>query len=202
MRRTVSFAVLMMTLCLLCACGGKQNEVFQAPMDFRADFLAKGSCRFTAAGTAEVEQRLYEMTLGCTCRSDGTAEIRICEPESIAGVEAETDGRTGKILYDGMSLAFGVPCDDRLAPAAMPAVLCHAWAEGYILSAGQDETGLLAVYDFGADDPVNVRTWFDEEGLPIRAEFVWMGRVCGRLEITDFELISGGNYEAAEEDLG
>ena len=201
MRRTM-LAVPMMLLCLLCACRGKENTPMQAPLGLRAALNSGSGCRFTAEGTAEVEQRLYELSLSCRVRSDGTAEVRVNLPESIAGIEAETDGKTGRLRFDGLNLTFGLPDDERLSPLAMPAVLFRAWQEGYVVSAGPDGADVLAVYDFGAGDPVGVRTWFDTECTPLRAELLWMGRVCGRLEIKDFEQISGGNHETAEEDLG
>ena len=203
-RRTL--AVLTMLLCLLCACGGKENSPLQTPIDFRADLLNSGGCSFQAQISAEVEERMYDLTLDCSCLSGGTARVTVLAPETIAGVCAETDGKTGKLLYDGLSLAFGLPCDQRLAPVAMPAAVCRAWAEGMITSTGQEEEGLLAVYSMGSDDPVTVRTWFGPEGTPIRAELVWMGRVCGRMQIADYQTeniqTTGGSYEAAEEDLG
>lgn len=201
MRRGL-IAVLMMLLCLLCACASKEDSPMQTPIDLRSELLNSGGCQFIAEITAEVEERIYELTLDCSCQADGTARVTVCAPETIAGITAETDGKTGKLLYDGLSLAFGLPSDDRLAPVAMPAVVCRAWAEGLITSAGQEEDGLLAVYSFGMEDPVTVRTWFNAETIPVRAELSWMGKVCGRVNIKDYKQSTGGSYEATEEDLG
>ena len=53
MRQRICFAVLMMSLCLLCACGGKESDPIQAPMDFRRELLTRGGCGMELEARAE-----------------------------------------------------------------------------------------------------------------------------------------------------
>jgi hypothetical protein len=68
-------AVLMMTLCLLCACGGKEKDPLQAPMDFRAELLARGGCAFELAARSEAGDRLWELELACALDPEGREEV-------------------------------------------------------------------------------------------------------------------------------
>ena len=189
--RRWSIAVPMMLLCLLCACGGKETNPLQAPMDFRKDLLQQGGCRVELAGTADLEEGVYSFRLEGRLDSDGSTEFTLLEPEELAGITVKTDGKTGRLICDAVSVAFGTPSDERLAPVSVPAALIRAWTEGYISSAGAEEELLLAVYELGYDsDTVSVYTWFDETGAPVRAELALRGKTEVRLTLSKFELLS------------
>ena len=197
------FAVPMMLLCLLCACGGKENDPLQAQLDFRAALLEAGGCRLTLAGTADVSDRLWDFALSAELRTDGTAELTLLAPDSVSGIKARVEGAAGRLICDEVSVEFGVPEEEGLAPVRVPTTLIRAWTEGYISSAGPDGEETLAVFELGYDaDRITVRTWFDAAGTPTRAELERQGRTCVRLDLSDFVMNTGGNYEAAEEDLG
>lgn len=196
-------AVPMLLLCLLCACAGKRTENLQAPVDFRASLLQAGGCSLRLEGTADVGDRVCAFGLDCVFRADGSAEMTLCQPETLAGITARVDGGTGSLRYDDVCVTFGLPEDARLSPMAAPASLLKAWLEGCIASAGAEGAGRRVVYEVGwEDDAYRAETVFNAEGLPVRAELALDGRVLCRLEISEFHLLSGGDYEAAEEDLG
>ena len=203
MRRFCLLAVLMMLLCLLCACGGKRKDELQAPVDFRASLLQAGGCSFRLEGTTDVEGRVYSYSLQCLCRTDGSAEAEVISPESIAGICIRTAPGEAKLLYDGAELSFGEPDDPRLAPAAAPATLTAAWTEAYITDAGMENGSLHVCYRLGYDDNVlYVYTDFDKAGRPVGAEMVFDGRRVSTLTVSDFEFTSGGNDETTQEDVG
>ena len=196
-------AVPMMLLCLLCACGGKETSPLQAPMDFRVSLLQAGGCRVKLEGTADTSDRIWEFALEANLQTDGTADLTLIRPEGVAGITAHLEGASGRLGCEEVSVEFGIPEDERLAPAAVPSTLILAWAEGYLASAGPDGTEILAVYELGYDaDAVRVETWFDATGTPVRAELGREGKTGIRLNLSNFELYSGGSYEAVEEDLG
>ena len=81
-------AVPMLTLCLLCACGGKANDPLQAPMDYRTDLLAHGGCAFELDARAEAGEQLWELSLDCELDANGDGTVTVLAPESIAGMMA------------------------------------------------------------------------------------------------------------------
>lgn len=193
----------MMLLCLLCACSGKENNPLQAPMDFRSDLLRQGGCRLLMEGTADVEDRVWSFALDCCLGTDGSMEAEILRPEDLSGITAQISGETGKLTCEDVSVEFGASADERLSPLSAPRTLMQAWTDGYISSAGPEDGLTLAVFELGYDsDTITVHTWFDETGVPVRAELAHRGTVGVRLMLSNFELSSGGNYEAAEENLG
>ena len=173
-------------------------------MEFRTRLLQAGGCSFRLEGVAEdAEDWVYAFALDCSGNADGDAAVCIRSPESLAGVTAETDGKTGNLRFDGVCVSFGIPEDARLAPLSVPSTLLRAWAGGCIASAGEDGDAWCTVYTLeGEGEPLSVYTWSDAEGRPIRAELVLEGRALCRLTITDFELDSGGEHETSEADLG
>ena len=192
-------AVPMLTLCLLCACGGKTNDPLQAPMDYRTDLLANGGCAFELDARVETGDRLWELSLDCELDANGDGTVKVLAPESIAGITAVTEGGTGSLRYDGVSLGLGTLPGTELAPAAAPGRLVRAWARDWIASAGPAEDALLACYE---DGPVTVRPWFDAERVPLRAELAIDGTVRFFGEIRNFTWKAGNTDETTQENLG
>ncbi len=203
MRRGSLIAVLMMLLCLLSACGGKEKKELQASVDFRTELLRAGGCRFRLDGRTEVEDRIYEYSLLCRCGTDGASEVEVLAPEPIAGIRVRTAPGEAKLLYDGAELTFGEPEEPRLAPAAAAATLVSAWTEANITDVGREDGALQMCCRFGYDeDGLLVYTTFDEKGKPASAELVCSSRTVTVLTISDFEFTTGGNDEITQEDMG
>lgn len=199
--RRMTLAVLPMLLCLLCACSSKEKTI-QAPMEFRTNLLKAGACTFSLHATEEFDDRVYDFSLACTCQTDGTTEATVSAPESISGISARTDGKTGELICEGTVLSFGVNPDARLAPLAVPSTLVNAWAGGYIASSGKDGAEECTVYELGyGDDTLKVYTWSSAGGVPLRVELALNGEVLCRGDLSDFQF-TGGNNEAAETNLG
>lgn len=198
-RRQWMLAVPMMLLCLLCACGGKENDPIQAAMDFRAALLARGGCRFTLAAQAESGGELWALDLDCQLEASGDGSVTVLAPESIAGIRAESRDGAESLVYEDVCLGLGTLPDSALAPAAIPGRLVRAWAQDWIASTGAEEGGLLVCCE---DGELEFRTWLDEEGLPRRMELALRGRSCFNAEIKNFEWKVEGTHETTEENLG
>ena len=202
MRRRL-LAVPMMLLCLLCACAGKRTESVQAPVDFRAGLLRAGGCSLRLEATADVGDQVCVFVLDCVLGADCSAELTLREPETLEGITARIDGDTGSLRFDDVCVTFGLPADSRLSPMEAPGMLIRAWIEGYIASAGTEGEEGCAVYEVGyGPDACRVETRFDADGIPIRAELSLEGRVICKFEISEYQLLSGGDYETTEEDMG
>ena len=198
-RRWMIIAVLMMTLCLLCACGGKEKDPLQVPMDFRTELLARGGCAFELAARSEAGDRLWELELACALDPEGRGTVTVLAPESIAGISAVLEDGKNSLRYGELSLGLGTLPGTELAPAAAPGALVRAWARDWIASAGPEEDGLLVCYGEG---PNTVRTRFDSGGVPLRAELLTDGRARFTAEIRNFEWKAEEDNETTEENLG
>ena len=173
-----------MLLCLLTACGGKETNALQAPLDFRAELLAKNGCSFTAQITADCGERVWQYAIRCKASPDGTAELEILAPDSIAGITAEITGADGKLRFDGAYVDFGLLADGELSPIAAPQTLFSCWTEQYIASSG----GGCVSYELGSGAKrLEMICRFDEDNLPVRAEIYQQGTQLMALEISDFE---------------
>ena len=182
----------MLPLLLLSACGGGETKRLQAPMAFRAELLNADCCAFHADLRVDVHGRLYEISADCRCDSDGASEITLTAPETVAGVKARVDGKTGRLEFDGTAVDFGLPADEDTAPVLLPGLLAKFWREGYILAAGEDEGLLQVSYE---DDlhgsPIRAETWFDEQHVPVYAELSADGAVFAWLTL-DGLVMDGG----------
>lgn len=182
--RRYGFAVLLMLLCLLTACGGKETDALQAPIQFRAELLEKNGCSFTAQITADADDRVWQYAVRCAASPDGTAQLEILAPDSIAGITAELSGADGKLCFDGAWVDFGLLADGELSPVAAPQTVFSCWTEQYIASAG----GGCVRYELGfGAKKLDVSTWFDEKELPVKAEIYRQGKLLMTLELSDFE---------------
>lgn len=186
------FAVLLMPLCLLAACGKQGNEPMQAALALRTQLLRAEECAMTAQLRVDVEDRIYDVTLACVFLADGSAELTVTAPETICGICARLDGDGGMLEFDGIALELGRPADCALAPIELPALLLRCWQAAYIDSAGTEEGEIHVCYD--ADtlcrDAV-IDTWLNEENIPIRAEIRLDGRRIALVTLSDVQ-INGG----------
>ena len=85
-KRTV--CALMMTLCLLAACGGEAgtgNNTDELALDIRADYLSMSGCTARMDVTADYGERVYTYTLDLSYQKDGDTTLAVVAPEEVAG---------------------------------------------------------------------------------------------------------------------
>lgn len=197
--RKALLAVLMMTHCLLCACAGGGNDPLQTPMDFRASLLGHGGCAFELDAQADTGDLVWSLTLACALDADGNGSVTILAPESIAGISAVSEDGGASLRYEELVLGLGTLPGTELSPAQAPGRLVRAWAQAWIASAGPEADGLFACFE---DGDLTVRSWFDEGGLPVRAELTVDGRTRFAAEIRNFTWKDGTEHETVEANLG
>ena len=178
---------LAMLLCLLCACGGKENNPLQAPMDFRAGLLAAGGCTYTGHVTLDTGERVYDYTLQTDWSADGRMEARITAPDLLAGITARLEPGSTRLEYDGVAMDLGDTGGGPICPMNAPALVCAGWSEGYIACADTSPAPTVTYESGWGADTVTVNTRF-EDGLPVWAELVYRNRTVLTMEITDFSL--------------
>ena len=199
MRRRIILAVLMTTLCLLCACAGGGNDPLQAAMDYRTALLGHGGCAFELEARADTGDLPWNLTLACALDASGSGTVTVLAPESIAGISAVVENGGASLRCEDLTLGLGTLPGTALSPADAPGRLARAWAEAWIVSAGAEGRELLVCFEDGS---LTVRTWFDGEGFPTRAELETDGQVRFTGEIKNFTWKAENDYETAEKDLG
>jgi hypothetical protein len=179
-------AALALLACLVFTGCGKEGGVSGA-IEFRAQLVRAGGCSFTAEVTADFGDEVYAFTLQCESDADGTTDITIIQPETLAGITATVTDSGGQITYDGMAVDFGLLASGDVIPAAAPAIVVSCWGQEYIESAGPEEGLERVTYTKGFDDKqLTADTWF-ENGVPICAELCYNGQRILKLTITDFQ---------------
>ncbi len=155
-------------------------------IEFRAALVQAGGCSFTAAITVDYGQRVQCFTLACDVDGEGTTNITLLEPESIAGVTATVTDDGGQITYDGMALDFGLLANGSLIPAAAPCMLAACWLKEYISDAGQGEIGYQVRYRKKIGEKELLLDTFFENGIPFLAEVCYNDSGILKIEISDF----------------
>ena len=181
MRKICLFVVLLM----LTGCAS-EDKTLQPALLFRAELLNAGQCAFTAEVTADYGDLVYEFTMDCTAASDGTTQIAVTKPESIAGITAAVTN--GTVTFEGMSLDFGAMAEGRLTPLAAPAMAVESWRSSYIASAGKTDDGYRVSFEDGfQDEKLTVDTWFSTDGQPIYTELQNDGKCLIKMNILNFK---------------
>ncbi len=179
MRQVASLALMTAILAAMCSCavtdGGKAQE--QA-LELRTKYISAESYELTAKITADYGDRLFEYVICCVGDGD-TCELKVLEPESIAGLMAEvTDGGL-EISYDGAELSAGALDGDGLEPAGAVPLMISMWQSGYISGAVYEKysgSDTLKV-TYRVTDGETLQTWFfKDSGMPMRAEILSSGR--------------------------
>lgn len=183
-------ALAIITVCVLCLSGCKEEKTLLAEaIEFRADLVQSGGCRFTAELTADYGETVQEFTLSCQTDAQGTTLLTVLEPQTLAGISATVTDEGGKIQYDGLGMEFGLLANDNVIPAAAPCMVVSCWTKEYIASAGQEDARYRVSYQKNFDEKMlTVDTYF-EKGIPICAEVCYNNSRVLKMMISDFSFL-------------
>ena len=195
----------MTLLLLLCACGAA-NTTAQTPIHLRNALHEQGACGFRLDLRADYGDYVRDFSLDCRGDGEGSASLKVLEPEVAAGIRAEVSGEDAAVSYLDTVLAVEQFTSRALSPMAAPGLLTACWGGGYIAEVLPDgeleETRYLLGY---GGRQLEISTWFQGE-IPCRAEISDGSQVLITCDISDFYLIKkaddNGNQEDAEADLG
>lgn len=133
----LKFAVPMMLLLLLCACGA-EKESAQTPVSFRTALTNAGQCNFSVELEADYGDYVREFTLDCSGVVGGESSLTVLSPETAEGITATVSGEDAQVSYSDTILAVDNFESRDISPMSAPYLLTKAWSEGYIASCGQD----------------------------------------------------------------
>lgn len=176
--------ILLLCLCLLTGCSGRENDLNIA-VQLRSAILRAETCSFTALITADYGDMIYTFTLDCISDRDGNVTFSVKEPETIAGITGKITADGGAITFDDAVLAIPLLTDDQLTPVSAPWILMRALRSGYIASAG---SGRIRLDDSYADDALALDITLDDSGMPAMAEIFWKNRRILSIRVVSFAL--------------
>lgn len=198
----------MMTLLLLCACGGggEGEDPFLAVQE-----------RFQSAQAIEAEVTLTcnygdeVRTYGLACAyTPEQSRVEVTAPETVAGVAATWDQGTMTLSYDDVMLDAGPYAETDLSPLWAAPALLRAAAEGYPLETGTEDLGdtacLRVTFETGrGEEQILYHTlWLTGDGTPLRGEIAGEEGLIYTMEFQSFTIIEEreNNGTDAETDLG
>ncbi len=198
----LKFAVPMLMLLLLCACGAEKTTA-QTPVTFRTSLLNAGGCQFTAVLRADYGDYVRDFTLECQTDS-GSASLTVREPQEAQGITATVSGEEARVAYDNTVLAVEDFESRSISPMAAPYLLKTAWAEGYITETSKDGAWEVIAYTLGyGTEELTVTTAFEQD-KPVYGEISDGKNTLISCEIKDFTLNTKEAQESEnpETDLG
>lgn len=155
-------------------------------LDFRSQLLQSGKCSFTASTKINYDDELYRFTVKAVCGTDGSCEMTVTEPNSIAGITASIGAEGGSLRFGDTAVGFDALAGGRLSPMQLPQLLCTAAASDYISAVGMDADQLRVTFLHGYDeDELTVDVWFSDD-KPTYTEISFEGRMLLSAEISDF----------------
>lgn len=182
----LKFAVPMLLLLLLCACGAGETSA-QTPVSLRTGLKNAEGCSFIAAVTADYGEYIRQFTLECCCSPDESI-LTVTEPDNAAGITAVVSGDQAAVSFGDTILAVEEFTTRRISPMAAPYILERAWSQGYISATGTDGARETVEYLLGyGSDELIITTYF-ENGMPMEAEISDGVSVLISCEISDFSM--------------
>ncbi len=141
--RRLGACALMMSLCLLAACGGGRGgeDADQLALDLRGRYLALSGCTARLELTADYGERVYEYGLDLSYQREGDTTLTVTAPEGAAGVTARISGDETFLEYDGASLETGPLDESGLSPMGAVMLMFRCAREGFIAESGMEEVG-------------------------------------------------------------
>ena len=200
MRRNIRCLALLLPLCLLCGCGGREAARSEA---IRA--------HYGALTQYEAEVRLVlprgEESFRCALHVSGDAagaEASVLEPETLRGVSARWEEstltlRSGSTVLDAGSLTPSVS-----AVNAVPLIV-RAAAEGYVTAYSEEELGGVPALRVEtelahAGTTLCCTAWFGEDDALLYAELAENDKIIVFAEFTAFTF--SAILEAENEEIG
>ena len=186
MKRFLSVIILVL---LLCGCGNNDSEMGFI-LSFRQRLLGGNGCTFTAEITADYGDEMYQFTVQCQGDKQGNLTFTVTKPDSISGITGSITDLGGSFTFDGTALAFPPIADGYITPVTAPWIFLKTLRSGYIASCAKTDKMLyLQIDDSYSEKALHLDIWFDESGVPVRAEILWEGRRILSLIVRDFMIL-------------
>lgn len=199
MKERLRLFPLMISLCLLTACGGRagggEMTGEELAIGLQKDFAAMTACSGQVHLTADYETRVFDYVLDVVYDNVNGATLTIVEPELARGVSAHVAAGETQLVYDDFSLDAGPITDSGISPVEAVPTFYREISQGFI--AGIDLAGglLTVTYRESGQDPgtgLETVVVFDAQSrAPITGELYWDGVRVMEAQMKDFQMMTG-----------
>ena len=181
--------VLVLILCLLTGCGGKNTEM-ERGLALRTKILQAQSCSFDTDIVADYGDKLHSFSVSCKADNQGNLSFTVVKPDTISGITGTVTDSGGKLTFDDLALQFDTMADNQISPVTASWIFLKTLRSGCITSAGMEDGSLrLSIDDGYEDDALHLDIWLDEKDLPKRAEILYDGRRILSLDVKGFQFV-------------
>ncbi len=187
MRHIPACFVAFLSCLFLASCSGVSSD--RAAEEIQRSFRDADSVAFDADVRADYGDRTFDF--GVKYQSSGDMGLlSVTSPEIIAGATVRIGDGGAVLAFDGAEVYTGEILPEGLSPVDAMPVMVSSWRDGLITETVREKLGdedcVAAV--FRVDDRVDLRTWFDGEGLPLRAEFSFDGYTVVSADFYDMKV--------------
>ena len=185
MKRIVGF----LTVIILLAGCGVQNDELERVMKLRATLLAASGCSFDTVITANFGEKTFYFSVSCLSDGEGNVTFTVNQPETIAGITGSISAQGGKLTFDDTALAFELLADGQVTPVSAGWLLVKTLRSGYVRSCGMDGDRVrVSIDDSYENDALHLDIWLGENDLPVYAEILYKDRRILSLEVANFQI--------------
>ena len=185
---------LMMSLCLLTACGGSgggRSDGETLALEIQREFAAMTACSARVELEADYETRVFTCVLDAAYDRDTGGSLTVVEPELVRGVGIRFSPEGTELTYGGFSLETGDLTGEGLSPAEVVPVLYRAVARGFAAAVRLEGETLTVTYRAGDRAPGEgleaVVTFDAADHAPLSGELYWDGTRVATARITQFQ---------------
>lgn len=196
MKRRLWLFPLMMSLCLLAACGGGAGEKSgeELAIQLQSEFSTMTACSARVSLEADYGQRVFDCVLDVTYDQVTGGTLTIVEPELARGVTARIGPEGTSLSYEGFSLDTGDVTGDGLSPVEAVPRLYQAVVRDYVAGADLSDGVLSVTYRDAEQAPgtglETVVTFDAESHAPLTGELFWDGARVILAQISDFQMMT------------
>lgn len=195
MKQRLRLFPLMMSLCLLTACGGggEKQTGEDLALQIQGEFAAMTACTGRFSLEADYGNRVFDCVLDVTYDQVTGGVLTIVEPELVRGVSARITQDGASLSYEGFSLDTGAVTDDGLSPMEAVPRLYQAVTRDFVAGATLAEETLSVTYRDGEQAPGTgleaVVTFDAKSHAPLTGELFWDGVRVITVQVTSFEMM-------------
>ena len=141
-------ARLLILVFLLSGCSPGAGEMNRC-LALRKQVLGASAVCFTVHGAADYGSEVFEFSMDCEGKPDGSLDFVMTAPETISGISGSVTAQGGKLRFSETVVAFPNLAEDLPSPVSAPWALYETLRNGFFRSAGKEGEAIVLEADSG-----------------------------------------------------
>lgn len=200
MERRVRLVPLMMSLLLLCACGGqKEPDAQEQAVALQKQWRDMTACSGHLELTADYGERVFSCGMDLVYDRVTGGSLTLTQPELVKGLTARFQGDDLTLSYEGVSLETGPLTQEGLSPLeAVPTLYRLLTQYDPAVCERTEDTLQLTLRDYGGQPGEGLEAviaFEAETGKPLTGGLYWEGAQIIDVQMTDFQMMTGEDPE-------